>query len=85
MFQGFEQDKIDADGVEINLVRGGSGPPVLLLHGYPQSHVMWHKVAPILAQHFTVVATDLATAPNRKPATIMPVTANAPVPRTRLL
>ena len=59
MFQGFEQEKIDADGVEINLVRGGSGPPVLLLHGYPQSHVMWHKVAPVLAQHFTVVATDL--------------------------
>ncbi|MBT3628025.1 MAG: alpha/beta fold hydrolase, partial [Rhodospirillaceae bacterium] len=59
MFKGFEQDKIDAGGVEINLVRGGSGPPLLLLHGYPQSHVMWHKVAPILAQHFTVVAPDL--------------------------
>jgi haloacetate dehalogenase len=59
MFRGFEQDRIDADGVAINLVRGGSGPPLLLLHGYPQSHVMWHQVAPILAQHFTVVATDL--------------------------
>ena len=59
MFQGFEQEKINADGVEINLVRGGSGPPLLMLHGYPQSHVMWHRVAPILAQHFTVVAPDL--------------------------
>ena len=40
-------------------MRGGSGPPILLLHGYPQSHVMWHEVAPVLAQHFTVVAPDL--------------------------
>ena len=38
---------------------GGSGPPVLLLHGYPQTHVMWHKVAPVLAERFTVVAADL--------------------------
>lgn len=38
---------------------GGSGPPLLLLHGYPQTHVMWHRIAPRLAQHFTVVATDL--------------------------
>jgi haloacetate dehalogenase len=40
-------------------VQGGSGPPLLLLHGYPQTHVMWHKVAPLLARHFTVIATDL--------------------------
>ena len=39
---------------------GGNGPPVLLLHGYPQSHVMWHSVAPLLAEDFTVVAADLA-------------------------
>ena len=38
---------------------GGSGPPVLMLHGYPQTHVMWHKVAPGLAERFTVVAADL--------------------------
>jgi haloacetate dehalogenase len=48
-----------ADGVEINAVIGGSGPPLLLLHGYPQTHAMWHKVAPALAERFTVVATDL--------------------------
>ena len=59
MFRNFEQQTVDAAGVEINLVRGGSGPPVLLLHGYPQTHVMWHEVAPILAQHFTVMAPDL--------------------------
>src|SRR3712207_1261879 len=40
-------------------VRGGEGPPVLLLHGYPQTHAMWHLVAPRLAESFTVVATDL--------------------------
>ena len=40
-------------------MRGGSGPPLLLLHGYPQTHVMWHKVAPMLADRFTIVATDL--------------------------
>jgi haloacetate dehalogenase len=40
-------------------VHGGAGPPLLLLHGYPQTHVMWHKVAPLLMRDFTVVATDL--------------------------
>ena len=59
MFEGFEQRKVETDGAAINLVIGGSGPPLLLLHGYPQSHVMWHKVAPLLAADFTVVAADL--------------------------
>ncbi len=59
MFPGFERLQIDADGVVINLVKGGGGPPLLLLHGYPQTHVMWHKVAPRLAESFTVVASDL--------------------------
>lgn len=58
-FPNFENKKIQTTGAAINLVIGGAGPPLLLLHGYPQSHVMWHKVAPILAKHFTVVATDL--------------------------
>jgi haloacetate dehalogenase len=40
-------------------VRGGAGPAVLLLHGYPQTHAMWHRVAPDLAEHFTVVCPDL--------------------------
>ena len=59
MFAGFESVQVDAGGVAINLVKGGVGPPLLLLHGYPQTHVMWHKVAPGLAEHFTVVASDL--------------------------
>jgi haloacetate dehalogenase len=58
-FPGFERKRIAVDGAEINLVVGGSGPPVLLLHGYPQTHVMWHLVAPMLAEKFTVVAPDL--------------------------
>ncbi len=59
MFEGFAQTRIDANGVSINLVHGGNGPPLLLLHGYPQSHVEWHKIAPDLAAHYTVVAPDL--------------------------
>ncbi|MEN3977268.1 alpha/beta hydrolase [Emcibacter sp. SYSU 3D8] len=58
-FPGFERRRIATDGAEINLVTGGSGPPVLLLHGYPQTHVMWHQVAPVLAENFTVVVPDL--------------------------
>jgi haloacetate dehalogenase len=48
-----------ADGVRIHLTMGGSGPALLLLHGHPQTRAIWHKVAPKLAQHFTVVAADL--------------------------
>ncbi|HEX8868973.1 MAG TPA: alpha/beta hydrolase [Lentzea sp.] len=50
---------IDADGVRINCAVSGEGPPLLLLHGYPQTHRIWHHVAPRLAEQFTVVATDL--------------------------
>jgi haloacetate dehalogenase len=59
VFEGFERRRVETEGVAINLVHGGEGPPVLLLHGYPQSHVEWHKLAPILARRFTVVAPDL--------------------------
>ena len=59
MFEGFTQTQIDTSGARINLRHGGSGPPLLLLHGNPLTHVMWHKIAPRLAEHFTVVATDL--------------------------
>src|SRR5258706_4236029 len=59
MFEGFTQTHIDASGARINLRYAGSGPPLLLLHGNPLTHVMWHKIAPRLAQEFTVVATDL--------------------------
>ena len=58
MFEGFERERVTTSGVEIDLVRKGDGPPVLLLHGYPQTHAMWHLVAPRLAEEFTVVATD---------------------------
>lgn len=55
----FEYRTIDAEGIRINTAIGGEGPPVLLLHGYPQTHVIWHRVAPLLAAHHTVVAADL--------------------------
>jgi haloacetate dehalogenase len=58
-FPGFTQHTVKTSGATINFVTGGSGPPLLLLHGYPQMHVMWHKVAPELAKKFTVVAADL--------------------------
>ncbi|UCH73040.1 MAG: alpha/beta hydrolase [Rhodospirillales bacterium] len=59
MFDDFERRRIDVGEVALHAVIGGSGPPLLLLHGYPQTHVMWRKVAPALAARFTVVATDL--------------------------
>jgi haloacetate dehalogenase len=59
MFDGFERARISTSGAEIELVRGGSGPPVLLLHGAPQSHVMWHAIAAGLGERYTVVASDL--------------------------
>ena len=59
MFEGFKTHRIDHEGVPIHAVVGGEGPPLLLLHGHPQTHVIWHKVAGELARHFTVVATDL--------------------------
>ncbi len=59
MLEYFEQLRIPTSGAEINLRKAGRGPPLLLLHGYPQTHVMWHKVAPGLAERFTVVLPDL--------------------------
>lgn len=59
MFEGFVRIRIEVDGASINAVRGGEGPPVLLLHGSPQTLTMWHLVAPRLAEDFTVIATDL--------------------------
>jgi len=59
MFAGFEQHVAAVNGTQINYVRGGAGPALLLLHGHPQTHVIWHKVAQRLAQQFTVIAADL--------------------------
>lgn len=58
-FQDFDDHRIDTGDTEIACWTGGSGPPLLLLHGYPQTHVMWHKIVRRLAERFTVVATDL--------------------------
>jgi len=59
MFEGFEHRQIKTAGATINVLKGGKGPPVLLLHGYPQTHVMWHKIAPRLANDFSLVLPDL--------------------------
>src|SRR4051812_17500490 len=59
MFEGFTRKQIETTGARINCVVGGSGPPVLLLHGMPQCLAMWAKVAPKLAAKFTVVCADL--------------------------
>ena len=59
MFEGFQPRDVETSGARIHLRAGGAGPPLLLLHGNPLTHVMWHKIAPRLAQEFTVVATDL--------------------------
>jgi haloacetate dehalogenase len=59
MFDDFLRKKIKTSESVINLVQGGDGYPVLLLHGYPQTHACWHKVAPVLAKNFTVVCADL--------------------------
>jgi haloacetate dehalogenase len=58
-FPGFKSFKVKTSGADINGVIGGSGPPLLLLHGAPQSHITWRKVAPTLAKTRTVIATDL--------------------------
>lgn len=59
LFPGFETGRFQSSGAEIHYRRSGQGEPVLLLHGYPQTHVCWHRVAPLLAQHYTVVCADL--------------------------
>lgn len=58
-FPGFKAFRVKTTGAEINGVIGGSGPPVLLLHGAPQMHITWRAVAPKLAADYTVIATDL--------------------------
>jgi haloacetate dehalogenase len=60
MFDGFEARDLPTERGTIHAMVGGDGPPLLLLHGYPQTHLMWHAAAPLLAEHFTVVAADLS-------------------------
>ena len=59
LFPGFESRRVATSAAEIQCEFGGTGPPLLLLHGYPQTHAMWHKVATRLAERFTVVCSDL--------------------------
>lgn len=59
MFEGFETARIDTGEVTLNVRMAGSGSPVVLLHGYPQTHVMWYKVAPELAKTHRVILPDL--------------------------
>ncbi len=59
LLPGFRRQRLRVNGVTINLCHGGSGSPVLLLHGYPQTHVMWHAIAPRLAERHCVVCPDL--------------------------
>ena len=59
LFPGFKRRRVRTSGATINLVTKGDGPPVLLLHGYPETHAMWHKIAPDLARDCSVVCADL--------------------------
>lgn len=57
--EGFEATRIKTPGAKINLVHGGAGKPLILMHGYPQTHMMWHRVAPRLAEEYHVICPDL--------------------------
>lgn len=59
LFEGFKLSMINTGEAVIRARHGGSGPPLLLLHGHPQTHLIWHRLAPLLAKDFTVVAADL--------------------------
>ena len=59
MFEGFALDTVDVPGATLRVRHGGKGPPVLLLHGHPRTHATWHRVAPLLTEHHTVVCPDL--------------------------
>ena len=72
MFDGFSLDHVDVGEATLRVRHGGSGPPLVLLHGHPRTHTTWHRVAPLLADAFTVVCPDLrgygeSTAPPTRP------------------
>ena len=71
-FEGFQLSRVDLGDVTVRVRHGGSGPPLLLLHGYPETHMMWSRIADDLARDFTVIAPDLrgygeSTAPDTTP------------------
>lgn len=59
LFPGFERGFVETSGATIHYVAAGAGEPVLLLHGYPETHVCWHRIAPELAKHYRVICADL--------------------------
>ncbi|GAA4097187.1 alpha/beta hydrolase [Actinomadura miaoliensis] len=59
IFEGFTLERVDVGEAELRVRHGGSGPALLLLHGHPRTHATWHKVAPLLAERYTVVCPDL--------------------------
>ena len=59
MFKGFREEYVQVNKGKLFCRIGGEGTPLLLLHGYPQTHVMWYKTAPELAKNFTIIAADL--------------------------
>ena len=71
-FPGFERLDVDAGGVRFAGVIGGAGPPLLLLHGYPETHIAWRKVAPALAHHHTLIIPDLPGYGTSRPQTMLP-------------
>ena len=80
MMEGFKRTEIKTSGANIVAVHGGNGPPLLLMHGNPFTHLSWHKFAPRLAKEFTVVApicAATATARSRRAATIIPAIRSA--------
>jgi pimeloyl-ACP methyl ester carboxylesterase len=60
MFDGFSTESLPTERGEVFARIGGNGPPLLLLHGYPETQLMWHSVAPLLAERFTIIAADLS-------------------------
>jgi haloacetate dehalogenase len=59
LLPGFTRHSVEVEGLRLNVRRAREGPPVLFLHGYPQTHLIWHRVAPLLADGFSVVLADL--------------------------
>ena len=59
LFPGTREHRQEVEGIGIFARVGGAGPPLLLVHGFPQTHAMWHRLAPVLMQHFTCVMPDL--------------------------
>jgi haloacetate dehalogenase len=70
VFDGFALDFVQTREATLRVRHGGSGPPLLLLHGHPRTHVTWHRVAALLADHYTIVCPDLrGYGQSSKPAT----------------